>query len=164
MHLSITSKKTVLLAGGVTAIALAFTGCSSGSSSSATSSAAAVASSAAASAASAVESGASEAASAMESGASEASEALESASVDASEAEALATAEPMSFDEVLEAGWQKVTPEQQASFCTSFKADPTASYKVWSEAAAKAANVSVEKFQAAATQETFNTFYATECP
>lgn len=163
MHLSITSKKTVLLAGGVTAIALAFTGCS-GTTVSSSSSAASEASSAVASASSEMQSAASEAASAMESGASEASEALESASADASEAEALATAEPTSIDEVLEAGWQKVTPEQQASFCTSFKADPTASYKVWSEAAAKAANVSVEKFQAAATQETFNTFYATKCP
>ncbi len=164
MHLSITSKKTVLVAGGVTAIALAFTGCSSGSSSSATSSAASAASSAAASAASAVESGASEAASAMESGASEAASAMESASVDAAEAEALATSAPTAIDEVLEAGWQKVTPENQASFCTSFKADPVASYKVWAEAAAKAANISVEKFEAVATQETFNTFYATKCP
>ena len=163
MHLSITSKKTVLLAGGVTAIALAFTGCS-GTTVSSSSSAACEASSAVARASCVLMSAASEAASAMESGASEASEALESASADASEAEALATAEPTSIDEVLEAGWQKVTPEQQASFCTSFKADPTASYKVWSEAAAKAANVSVEKFQAAATQETFNTFYATKCP
>ncbi len=163
MHLSITSKKTVLLAGGVTAIALAFTGCS-GTTVSSSSSAASEASSAVASASGELQSAASDAASEMESAASEASEGLESASVDAAEAEALATSAPTAIDEVLEAGWQKVSPENQESFCTSFKADPAASYKVWAEAAAKAANISVEKFEAVASQETFNTFYATKCP
>ena len=160
MALIMRNKKVILLAGGFTAAALAFTGCSSGSSSSA-SSAASVVASAASSAASAAESGASEAASAVESAAS----AEASMSVPAEEASALSSADPAQIDTVLESGWTKLSAEQQAQFCTEFKAMPPAeSYKTWATSAATAAGMSPEAFEAAIPQATYEAFYTPKCP
>lgn len=153
--------RVVLLAGSITAVALAFTGCSNSSTSTATSSQASAIASEASSAASEAQSAASEAASAVESAAASAEASM---SVPAAEASALASANPADVDALLAAQWAKFSADQQAAFCTEYKATtPAEAYKTWSTAAATEAGMTPEAFAAVIPQAKFEAFYAPKC-
>ena len=65
--------------------------------------------------------------------------------------------------DILETGWNRVTPGTQESFCAEFTWDRVGSYQVWIDAVARSSGMTVDQASRTFSYALYSWFYGTKC-